>query len=90
MNQLAEKEGKALITFDGYVLDPTSFATHHPGGKDVLLKRAGSDITADMQKHHPLSLQLAQSMVIGSFKKDINRLLDPRKPLASQIWNLSR
>jgi len=43
-----------------------------------------------MQEHHPLSLQLAQSMVIGSFKKDINRVLDPRKPLASQIWNLTR
>jgi len=43
---LAQKENKALVTFDGYVLDPTTFATHHPGGKDILLKRAGNDITA--------------------------------------------
>jgi hypothetical protein len=43
-----------------------------------------------MEKHHPLSLQLAQSMVVGSFKKEIKRILDPRKPLAAQIWNLSR
>ena len=41
-----------------------------------------------MEDHHPRSLQLAQSMVVGSFKKEINPLLDPRKPLAKQIWNL--
>lgn len=43
-----------------------------------------------MQDHHPRSLQLAHSMVVGSFGKEINPLLDPRKPLASQIWNLSQ
>ena len=42
-----------------------------------------------MQQHHPLSLQLAQSMVVGSFKKEVKRLLDPHRPLAKQIWNLS-
>jgi len=46
VQQLAQKENKALVTFDGYVLDPTTFATHHPGGQDILLKRAGNDITA--------------------------------------------
>lgn len=90
VRQLAQKENKTLLTLDGYVIDPTTFANHHPGGKDLILKHTEIDITADMQEHHPLSLQLAQSMVIGSLKKDIKRLLDPRKPLASQIWRLSR
>ena len=90
LNHLAQKENKTLLILDGYVIDPTTFAAHHPGGKGLILKHQGLDITADMQEHHPLSLQLAQSMVIGSFKKDIKRLLNPRKPLASQIWNLSR
>ncbi len=87
---MSREQNRDLMTLDGFVIDPTTFAPHHPGGKDILAKHASKDVTAEMQSHHPRSLQLAQSMTIGSFKKEINPLLDPRKPLATQIWNLSQ
>lgn len=30
-----------------------------------------------MKFHHPLSLRMANSMIIGSFKKEISRFIDP-------------
>jgi cytochrome b involved in lipid metabolism len=90
VNALASENKLNLMTFDGFVLDPTTFAPHHPGGSEIIANFKGKDITAEMQDHHPRSLQLAQSMVVGSFGKEINSLLDPRKPLASQIWSLSQ
>lgn len=90
VNDLSAKASLNLMTFDGYVIDPTTFTPHHPGGPEIIANYAGKDITAEMQDHHPRSLQLAQSMVIGSFGKEINSFLDPRKPLASQIWSLSQ
>lgn len=41
-----------------------------------------------MKFHHPLSLIMANTMVIGSFKKDISRLIQPDLPLMPQIWNI--
>jgi hypothetical protein len=41
-----------------------------------------------MKFHHPLSLNMANSMAIGSLKQDFDRLIDPRQPLLKQVWNL--
>lgn len=32
---------------------------------------------------------MADSLVIGSFAKEVQKLIDPTKPLMGQIWNLS-
>jgi len=41
-----------------------------------------------MKFHHPLTPLMANSMIIGSFKKEISRIIDPQKPLLPQVWNL--
>lgn len=41
-----------------------------------------------MKFHHPLTLIMANSMVIGSFRKEISRIIHPDKPLLPQIWDL--
>jgi hypothetical protein len=41
-----------------------------------------------MKFHHPLTLTYANSMAIGSFKKEISRIIDPSQPFMKQIWNL--
>ena len=47
------------------------------------------EISQQMKFHHPLSMVMANTMVIGSFKREISRLIDPDKPLLSQIWTLN-
>jgi hypothetical protein len=32
---------------------------------------------------------MADSLVIGSFSKEINKLINPNKPLMQQVWNLT-
>jgi cytochrome b involved in lipid metabolism len=70
------------------VLDATTFAAHHPGGAGLILNYQSKNITDQMNGHHPLSLRMANSIVIGSFKKDISRLINPDKPLMDQIWDM--
>ena len=41
-----------------------------------------------MESHFPLSLTLANTMVIGTFEKEIKQLIDPEKPIVKQIWNM--
>ena len=41
-----------------------------------------------MKSHHPLTLRMADSIVIGSFKKDISRYIDPNKALMDQVWEM--
>ena len=45
-------------------------------------------IDEEMRFHHPLTLIMANSMVIGSFKKEIARIIRPDEPLLPQIWDL--
>lgn len=77
-----------MLVYDDYVLDATSFASHHPGGPGLIKNFQTKDVTKEINAHQPLSLRLANSMAIGSFKKDIQRLIDPDRPLMSQIWNM--
>jgi cytochrome b involved in lipid metabolism len=69
------------------VLDVTSFSSHHPGGGVLLRNKHLQDIKEEMKFHHPLTLVMANTMAIGSFRKEIQRLVDLDKPLSPQIWN---
>ena len=76
------------MVFDDYVLDATTFASHHPGGDGLILNYRSKDITEEMKGHFPLSLKMANTMVIGSIEKDIRRVIDPTKALMPQIWDM--
>lgn len=41
-----------------------------------------------MSSHFPLSLIMANSMVIGSFEKDIKRMISPDRALMPQVWDM--
>lgn len=84
----AAKNEKTLMILDDYVLDVTSFAEHHPGGGVLLRNSNLKTIDEQMKFHHPLTLIMANSMVIGTLKKEISRIIDPEKPLLQQIWNV--
>jgi 4-hydroxysphinganine ceramide fatty acyl 2-hydroxylase len=66
----------------------TTFATHHPGGGVLLRNFNLKNVDEQMKFHHPLTLMMANSMVIGTFKKEISRIINPDQPLLPQIWNL--
>lgn len=55
MEELAKhnKPDDAWVLIDGVVYDVTKFAALHPGGKDLLLKYAGTDATKDFKMMHP-------------------------------------
>ncbi len=84
----AAENNKILLVYDDYVLDATTFAHHHPGGAGLILNYQSKDITQQMKGHHPLSLRMADSIVVGSFKKEISRYIDPTKPLMDQVWDM--
>ena len=52
------------------MLDATTFAQHHPGGAGLILNYRSKDITQEMEAHYPLSLIMANTMVVGKFKKE--------------------
>jgi 4-hydroxysphinganine ceramide fatty acyl 2-hydroxylase len=70
------------------VLDATTFANHHPGGEGLILNYRSKDITQEMKGHFPLSLKMANTMVIGTIEKEIRRVIDPTKALMPQIWSM--
>lgn len=76
------------MILDDYILDVTTFSDHHPGGGILLRNNSSKSINEQMKFHHPLTLIMANSMVIGSFKKQITRIISPEKPLLPQIWDL--
>ncbi len=55
--------------YDDYVLDVTTFAHHHPGGAGLIINYKSKNIKDQMDYHHPLSLRMADTMIIGGFKK---------------------
>lgn len=74
--------------YDDYVLDATTFAQHHPGGAGLILNYQNKDVSDQMKGHHPLSLRMADSIVIGSFTKEVSKLIDVNQPLMSQVWDM--
>lgn len=71
------------------MIDVTKFAEHHPGGKALLHTNQLERIDEQLKFHHPLTLHMATTMAIGSFKKDISRIIDPQKAFLSQVWDLT-
>lgn len=69
IEEYAAKTNRVLVVFDDYVLDATTFAQHHPGGAGLILNYRSKDITEEMKTHFPLSLIMANTMVVGKFKK---------------------
>lgn len=69
MENYAHLNNRLLVVYDTHVLDVTTFATHHPGGASLITNLNNKDITKDMDGHFPLSLQLADTLAIGSLKK---------------------
>lgn len=86
----AERTGNLVMFMENQVIDATTFATHHPGGKARIASAKGKDITEDIKAHFPLAENLAHSMLIGYVGKEKERVLDPAKPLALQIWKLNQ
>ena len=41
-----------------------------------------------MDFHHPLTVTMADSMAIGSFKKDVEKMVNVNEPLGPQIWRM--
>lgn len=84
----ATEHNKVLVVFDDYILDATTFSKHHPGGAGLILNNKSKDITDHMKGHHPLTLRMADSLIVGSYKKEISKLIDPDVPLVEQIWKM--
>ena len=71
--------GKALVLFDNLVLDLNGYERLHPGGKFVLNRNAGRDISKFFYggyamvnypgvkpfAHPPYALEIAESLVVG-------------------------
>jgi cytochrome b involved in lipid metabolism len=45
VQDLAQREGRSLLTLDGYVLDATTFAVNHPGGQNTIRAYSGKEIS---------------------------------------------
>ena len=86
----AKRSDRDLLLLDDTLLDVTTFAPHHPGGSLLLRSRRGQDIAEVMQWHHPLTLTMASTMAVGSFRKEIERVITPERGFMGQIWALSQ
>lgn len=63
-------EDSAWLISNGRVYDVTEFIAHHPGGKNVLLPKLGSDVTSIMQdprihKHTVYAYKMLNKYYIG-------------------------
>lgn len=88
IEEYAAKSNRVLVVFEDYVLDATTFAQHHPGGAGLILNYRSKDISEEMRSHYPLSLVMANTMVVGKFKNEIERMIDPDQALMPQIWKM--
>lgn len=82
----AEANDRVLLVHNDLILDVTTFHAHHPGGGILLRNHQNKDIKQQLDYHQPLTITFADTMAIGSFKKDIERIIDPLRPLSPQIW----
>ena len=70
-SELAQHASAAslYIAIHGKVYDVTAFAVDHPGGKNILLKHAGTDATAQFDMFHGKHVleKYGNAMVIGDY-----------------------
>ena len=50
---LHDSEDDAWIIINNFVYDITDFLNEHPGGKDILVAFAGTDVTEFFKELHP-------------------------------------
>lgn len=70
-------ESSAWITHKGRVFDITEFLSRHPGGKQVLLPKLGSDVTEFMRdpqihKHTKLAYNMLSKYYIGKLRIEVS------------------
>eukprot|EP01124_Arcella_intermedia_P014387 TRINITY_DN2080_c0_g1_i1.p1 TRINITY_DN2080_c0_g1~~TRINITY_DN2080_c0_g1_i1.p1 ORF type:complete len:135 (-),score=17.75 TRINITY_DN2080_c0_g1_i1:43-417(-) len=68
------------VIYEGKVLDVTEFLKDHPGGEDVLMEYAGTDLTqafADIG-HSEKAVEMTSKYVIGVIDKDSEPLNRPK------------
>ena len=53
-----------------------------------MLNYQNKDVSEAFRLHYELTYKMADSMVIGSFQRDLTRLITPELPLMTQIWKL--
>ena len=74
---LHNKKDDAWIVIRGVVIDVTKYAKKHPGGKRILYKHAGKDVTSLFEKHHKegrirdKAYEQMQQYIIGHVRADI-------------------
>ena len=56
------------IVADNNVYDVTKFIGHHPGGKFVILSKAGTDVTQQFEWHSRRAKELWKKYKIGRLK----------------------
>lgn len=63
------------VIIDGKVFDLTKFVNEHPGGKKVLLKKAGKDASKEFKTFHNESImqRIGQPMQIGALGTDAHQ-----------------
>jgi len=69
-------EKDAWVIINNKVYDVTNFLSQHPGGKNILLKHAGSDITKQFEKFHNAAEVIAKvpdssSFAVSSLQLDL-------------------
>lgn len=64
------KPGDCFVTLHGHVYDVTSYIDQHPGGKQVLLSRAGTDVSQAFEKanHPPYAISRAAPFLQGTLR----------------------
>lgn len=62
------KDGKIIIIVKKKVYDITNFKNLHPGGKDCLIKKNGTDCTSDLNFHSKKAKKMLSLFYIGNFQ----------------------
>jgi len=56
------------VTAGDSVYDVTDYLKYHPGGMQSLLKKAGQDVTEDVEFHSEKAVRLIRKMMIGKLR----------------------
>jgi len=96
-------ESSAWLTIEGYVYDVTTFLVEHPGGKEIVLSRLGTDATSvftddslhthsntafSMLARYRIGVVESATIVDRTANKKLAGLVDTEKPILPQIPKL--
>ena len=73
------KSGRICVVNGGKVYDVTDFAGKHPGGRDVLEKHSGQDVTQvmkthDSHEHSPAAYRMLDKYCIGELDSTVSEV----------------